>query len=230
MMIPRLPSKTSNGKPFVRFAPAKELCKYQPAPEVEIDEERCWYQDEDFNECHFDARDAIEEAIRGGHVALIEQTYGHTDDKNQQQLNQWAINAETARGLERFANEEYGRQRLLHRRKAIQAVMYAQDRLGKDGQEAGSSRTSLILSTVSSTLSANAIEFAKMLAVADREAVIQQEDDVNAFAKYRARPANRKQRRGKKGILANAPTKPLRSRKGTLHGRPPRPERFVLER
>jgi hypothetical protein len=161
----------------VRFAPDESLCEYCRSsyklskPTVH----RLWYQSADYEIFQMESAESVTRALKMGLMVYIKQTYGYTDAKTQANLNIWAKCQDSRRGLERFVNEEYGSQRLLHRRKAIQAVLHSQEKLRKDNQ--AYSTACSVIKTISTTLSSNAVQFARMLAIADREAVLSLQDE-----------------------------------------------------
>jgi hypothetical protein len=137
--------------------------------------EKIWYQASDYTRIQNEMKESVEIALRKGLSAFVKQTYGSTDSQTQDMLNLWAKCRDSRRGLERFVNEEYRSQRFLHSRKLVQAVLFSQEKLRKDNQTYA--RAAAIIQTVSSTLSSNAIHFARMLAIADREAVLSKEEE-----------------------------------------------------
>ena len=164
--------RRSNNK-TVRFPSEESLCDYCCTETRKLSQQtilKLWYQSEDFQRFQIEAGESVNRALKTGLSVYIKQTYGCSDTKTQAKLNIWAKYQDTRRGLERFVNEEYGTQRLLHRRKAVQAVLHSQEKLCKDNQPY--SRASSVIKTVSSTLSSNAVQFARMLAIADHEAVL----------------------------------------------------------
>jgi hypothetical protein len=157
----------------VRFAPEERLCEYQRGPKkLTLDMcDEVWFQPEDFQNFRLDARDSSLNAIKKGLSAYIKRTYGHTDKQTQDMHNLWARCSDTRRGLERFINQEYGKNRRFTQKKTIQAVLYAQERLRKDG-ERDYGHTSAVISSVASAVSAEAVAFAAMLGRADYAAVV----------------------------------------------------------
>jgi hypothetical protein len=127
------------------------------------------FQPSEYEQMRIEALESVEVAKQRGMSEFLKQNYGCTDSKTQEMLCAWAKCKSTNRGLERFVCEEYGQQRLLHRRKITEAVLCAQANLRKDNRNNASAAS--IIQTVSSTLSINAIQFARMLAIADHEAV-----------------------------------------------------------
>jgi hypothetical protein len=128
-----------------------------------------FYQPSEYEQMRIEILELVQEAKQRGMSAFLKKNYGCTDSNTQELLNIWATCKDTNRGLERFVCEEYGQQRLLHRRKIVEAVLHAQTKLRKDNRNGASAAS--IIQTVSSTLSGNAIQFARMLAIADRAAV-----------------------------------------------------------
>lgn len=155
----------------VRFSLEESVHEYEyPSPSrSSCATETMWYQPSDYDQMRLEALVSVQEAKQKGMNAFIKQNYGCTDSKTQEMLNVWAKCKDTNRGLERFVSEEYGQQRQLHRRKIIEAVLFAQNKLRKENRNDVSAAS--IIQTVSSTLSGNAIQFARMLAIADRAAV-----------------------------------------------------------
>lgn len=155
----------------VRFAPEQELCDYQEGPKELTLERICelWFQPEEFDEFREDARHASISAAKQGLAAYVKKTYGHTDEKTQDMLNMWTCLAETRRGLERFINETYCKNRLFVRQKTVEAVIYTQERLRKENQYEYE-RSSEVIRNVAIILSYDAIEFAVMMGKADEKA------------------------------------------------------------
>jgi len=167
----------------VRFANDDELCSYRDGPKelslsTIID---VWLQPNDFCSLRRSARAASDSAIKKGLHAYIGRTYGYTDDTTVEMYTLWAKCSDTRRGLERFVNKEYGRQRALNRKKLIRGVLYAQNRLRKEG-ETSYSRCSKIIRGVSMSITEEARKYARMLGKVDH----------NAISKRRQRPRNQR--------------------------------------
>ena len=156
----------------VSFQPEERLCSYRLVLRRRSSREsieRRWYQNSDYERFLEEIKESVAIAQQTGLAQHIQHHYGYTDSETQAMLNAWAMCKDTRRGLERFVNEDYGDRRLLHRRKTTDAVLYAQEKLRKSTQSG--SRAASVIQSVSSTLSSNAIAYAKMLAIADCEAV-----------------------------------------------------------
>jgi hypothetical protein len=169
----KIPTANRRKTKSVRFAPEHRLCEYQSGPK-KLSLNMCddlWYKPEEFQNFRTEARDSSLNAIRKGLSAYIKRTYGYTDKKTQDMYNMWARCSDTRRGLERFINEEYGRNRKFTQKKTVSAVLYAQERLWKDG-ERDYGRSSRVIRSLASAVSANAVAFAGMLGRADRAAVV----------------------------------------------------------
>jgi hypothetical protein len=158
-------------KKVVSFQSDEKLCTFRRVSRSRSLDSitKQWYQNSDYDRFLQEIEESVLIAKQAGLANLIQRHYGHTDSETQEMLNAWAMCKETSRGLERLVNGEYGHERLLHRRKTINAVLYAQDKLRKNNRN--DARASSIIQTVSSTLSAKSIEFARMMAIADRAAV-----------------------------------------------------------
>ena len=168
-----LPTKTK----VVSFERDERLCTYKTVSRRRSSQEkiaRRWYLNSDYDRFLEEVRETVATAHQAGLVQLVEHHYGYTDSETQKMLNAWAMHKDTRRGLERFVNEDCGDRRLQHRRKTINAVLYAQEKLRKSNQSG--SRAASVIQTVSSTLSANAVAYAKMLAMADFEAARPRDD------------------------------------------------------
>jgi hypothetical protein len=182
--------KTSRRK-SVRFAPDGSMLSYSDSSEVHSLSQEVindvWYQDSDYKEFVRQTRVAVDTAVRNGLSACITEPYGQNDMQTQELFNFWARCRNTRRGLERYVNAEYGKRRLLHRRKAIQAILYAEKRLQTENQsryEGGAA----ILQIIASTLSASDVDFAIMMAVADRKTVLEHEPTAQRGRKIESIP------------------------------------------
>ncbi|KAG7364734.1 hypothetical protein IV203_037936 [Nitzschia inconspicua] len=172
----------------VRFSLEESVWEYSSTC---IAAEEVWWQTCEYDQIRQDALTSVRVARKRGLDALIKSNYGCTDDKTQSDLNIWSKCKDSLRGLERFVCEEYGVQRLQHRKKIIEAVIYAQAKMA-DGKRTNRSAANIIR-TVSSTLSQNATQFARMLAIADSAAV----SDREMMVRVRSN-----------GTMSNQPAKP----------------------
>ena len=161
------------GRKAVRFRSNTDLCSYQEGL-PELTEQMIldvWCQKEDFLDFRQASADTCDEAIRKGHGSFIKRTYGYSDLKTQACLDLWAKLKETRRGLERFINREYAKERHYIRNKQIQGVLYTQQQLTEDGIT-GAVRRAGIIRKVATTVSKEAVIFAAMLGSADEAAVV----------------------------------------------------------
>ncbi len=155
----------------VRFAPEESLFDYhhecRRLSQAMI--EQRWYQKSDFFRLINEAQESVKTAKQEGLGGCLDYNYGCTDSETQEMLNKWTSCEDTRRGLERFVSDDYCSRRLLHKRKTIYAVLYSQEKLWKEN--CIDSRAESIIQSVLSTLSANAVQFARMMAIADHHAV-----------------------------------------------------------
>ena len=203
-------------KKTVSFQKGERLCSYKTISRRRSSQDkiaRQWYLNQDYERFLHEIKESVAIAKQEGLQRLIHHHYGYTDSETQTMLNSWTMCQDTRRGLERFVNEDYGDRRLLHRRKTIDAVLYAQEKLRKSNQSG--SRAASIIQTVSTTLSANAVAYAKMLAMADCEAA--QECNQNSPA------AQRPLRSHSAGSIAPKGRSPIAARKHSrAQSSPPR--------
>jgi hypothetical protein len=170
---PMLQQQTRKGRKAVRFPSSKNMCNYREGL-TELTEQMIldvWYQQEDFLEFRRTAAITCDEAIRKGLVSFIKRTYSYSDLKTQHSLDLWAKFKDTSRGLERFINKDYAKERLYIRKKQIKGVLYTQEQLIEDG-ETDPVRSAAIIRNVATVVSEKAVIFAAMLGSADRAAVV----------------------------------------------------------
>jgi hypothetical protein len=168
-----LQQQTRQGKKAaVRFPPSTNMCTYHEGL-TELTEQMIldvWYLQEEFLDFRRAAASTCDEAIRKGRASFIKRTYGHSDLKTQACLDLWAKFKDTKRGLERFINKDYAKERLYIRRKQMNGVFYTQNQLIEDG-ETDPVRRAGVIRKVATTVSEEAVIFATMLGSADQAAV-----------------------------------------------------------
>ena len=129
-----------------------------------------WYQPDEFIDLRASARVSCDAAIRKGMSSYIPRGYGYNDSKTQLLLDAWASCDDTRRGLERFINTDYAKQRSHIRRKTVRAVLYSQDRLREEG-DADYARSATVMRNIAFAVSSRAQMLAIMLAKADAAAI-----------------------------------------------------------
>ena len=128
-------SSSFTTKRSIRFPNDDELCVYHGGAVMDV-EEVCesdiWYQHYDRRHTKRNAVLVSKEANRYGFGSLLTNTYGKTCPATQDALNAWSRKGKSTRGLERFINSEYSAQREDIRRRTIQSVLRAQDRMREE--------------------------------------------------------------------------------------------------
>jgi len=159
----------------VRFPPSDDnLCSYHDEAAVmdQIESRRdVWYQHADLTHIKRKAMMVSREAHRYGFGSLLTNTYGNPgNSETQEVLNTWARNANSRRGLERWINDEYSAKRSDIRRRTIQSVLRAQEKMRQEGIEDPEYQIKVI-SRLSEAFSQDSRKFARSMGVADEEAV-----------------------------------------------------------
>jgi hypothetical protein len=158
----------------VRFVPDQLLCEYHGGAVLEITDacrRDIWFQYNDLLQFKRKAVAVSKEAQRYGVGSLLTNTYGSTNSADVQEvLTAWCRNANSRRGLERWINAEYSAKRADIRRRTIQSVLRAQQKIRKDnitdvhyGMK--------VLSRLSEAFSQDSRVFARALGIADERAV-----------------------------------------------------------
>jgi len=158
-------------KRSIRFAEGDNLCSYHEG--AVLDQVECrkgiWYQQAELQHIKRKAMVVSKEAHRYGFGSLLTNTYGSTGDDTQEALNSWARSANSRRGLERWINNEYSAKRSDIRRRTIQSVLRAQEKMrleNIDDAEYGMK----VLSRLSEAFSQDSRNFALCMGRADEEA------------------------------------------------------------
>jgi hypothetical protein len=170
---PLVQQPTRKGRKAVRFQSSKNLCSYHEGL-TELTEKMILdtsYRKKDFLGFRRASDSTCEEAIQKGHASFIQRTYGYSDLKTQACLDLWAKLKGTSRGLERFINKDYAKERHYIRNKHIKGVLYTQKQLTEDGIT-GPARRAGIIRKVATTVSEEAVIFATMLGSADQTAAV----------------------------------------------------------
>lgn len=155
-------------KRSVRFEEEERLCAFHDGAVLDQVESRkdIWYQHADLAHIKRKAMVVSKEAHRYGFGSLLTNTYGNTGDETQDALNAWSRNANSRRGLERWINDEYSAKRSDIRRRTIQSVLRAQDKMRQENIsdiEYGMK----VISRLSEAFSQDSRNFARMLGTAD---------------------------------------------------------------
>ena len=127
-------SSPSCTKRSIRFRDDERLCEYHSGAVMELIECRkeIWFQQSDMSTIKRKALMVSKEAQRYGVGSLLSNTYGSNTSETQEALNTWCRNANSRRGLERWINDEYSAKRSDIRRRTIQSVLRAQQKMREE--------------------------------------------------------------------------------------------------
>ena len=145
-----------------------------------------WYQHADMSHMRRNAALVSKEATRYGFGSLLTKTYGKTCPATQDALNTWSRHGNSRRGLERFINSEYSAQRDDTRRRTIQSVLRAQDRMREDNITEPD-QTMNVLSTLSKVFSRDSTNFSRAMGIADELAIMNLEEEARPVSKFMPR-------------------------------------------
>lgn len=98
--------------------------------------------------------------------SLLSNTYGRSNNDTINAINAWVATSESLRGLERFANADFGEKRMNARRRTIQVILTAQQRLRTNG-EIETDYMERVLSRLSEAFSQDYTRFAAIMGQAD---------------------------------------------------------------
>lgn len=174
-------TKTSESSPEKRsvcFVDAAKLCVYHAGAvldEVELSRKDIWFQQADLAQIKRKAMVISREAHRYGFGSLLTNTYGNAGEETQDALNTWCRNANARRGLERWINDEYSAKRSDLRKRTIQSVLRAQNKMRQEDIN-DPEYCWKVLARLSEAFSQDSSDFARAMGVADELAAAQPSD------------------------------------------------------
>ncbi|GKY99010.1 hypothetical protein MPSEU_000856700 [Mayamaea pseudoterrestris] len=169
---------SASQKRSIRFRD-EELCEYHTGAVMDLIECRkeIWYQQSDMSTIKRKALMVSKEAQRYGVGSLLSNTYGSNSNETQDALNTWCRNANSRRGLERWINDEYSAKRSDIRRRTIQSVLRAQQKMREESiNDVGYGMK--VISRLSEAFSQDSRNFARAMGAAD-ELAANAEPDVS---------------------------------------------------
>lgn len=179
-------SATATPKRSVRFPDDEtDLCRYHEGAIMDLIESTrdIWYQHTDLSHIKRKAMVVSREAHRYGFGSLLTNTYGSTSaDETQEALNTWSRSANNRRGLERWINDEYSAKRSDIRRRTIQSVLRAQQKMRQENITDFDYGTK-VLSRLSEAFSQDSRNFARAMGKADELAAQPTEPSFSAPSK-----------------------------------------------
>jgi hypothetical protein len=157
----------------------------------EVCESNIWYDHSDRSYMKRDAILVTKEANRCGFGTLLTNTYGKSCNATQDALNTWSRLGCSRRGLERFINSEYSAQRVDIRRRTIQSVLQAQDRMREENLTEPD-HVMNVLSGLSKVFSRDSTDFSRAMGLADELAILNlEEQEARHLEEQEARPASK---------------------------------------
>jgi hypothetical protein len=172
-------------KRSIRFTDDDALCVYHEGAVMDIAEickADIWYQHVEMSHMKRKAVLVSKEANRYGFGSLLTNTYGKSCQATQDALNTWSRSGNSRRGLERWINDEYAAKRADIRRRTIQSVLRAQDKMREEKlTEPG--YTMKVLSRLSEAFSRDSMHFAQAMGKADERALVDMEEEVDTKQK-----------------------------------------------
>lgn len=162
----------------LRFRDDAELCSYHEGAILDtgVCRKEIWYQQADLSHQKRKALAVSKEAHRYGFGSLLSGTYGKSGDEIQHALNTWSRNGSNRRGLERWINNEYAAKRSDIRKRTIQSVLRAQEKIRHENISSDS-YTEKVLSRLSEAFSQDSVKFAHAMGKADQLAIVETEED-----------------------------------------------------
>lgn len=162
----------------LRWEEDDKLCSYHDGAVLEQVDCRkdIWYQHTELSHIKRKAMVVSKEAHRYGFGSLLTNTYGNPGDETQEALNTWSRNANSRRGLERWINDEYSAKRSDIRRRTIQSVLRAQQKMREESitdPEYGMK----VISRLSEAFSQDSRNFALCMGLADERAAKCDQDE-----------------------------------------------------
>ena len=151
----------------VRFA--TDLCIYHEGAVMDMEyvtEDDVWYRMEDLKCMKLNAltESRDRDSIRLG--SLISNTYGRSNNDTIKAMNAWVASCDSLRGLERFANSDFGEKRMNARRRTIHVVLTAQHKMRTNGDKENRD-VEMTLSRLSEAFSQDYTRFAAIIGQAD---------------------------------------------------------------
>jgi hypothetical protein len=177
-------SQPSSAKRSIRFRDGDSLCDYHTGEAVmELIECRkeLWFQQSDMSTIKRKALQISKEAQRYGVGSLLSNTYGSNNSETQEALNTWCRNANSRRGLERWINNEYSAKRSDIRRRTIQSVLRAQQKMREENIN-DVDYGMKVISRLSEAFSQDSRNFARAMGAADQLAANYEPDILTAKA------------------------------------------------
>lgn len=168
----------------VKFEEDEKLCTYHDGAVLDVVDscrKEIWYQHADLAHVKRKAMVVSKEAHRYGFGSLLTNTYGNSCDETQEALKTWSRNANSRRGLERWINDEYSAKRSDIRRRTIQSVLRAQEKMRQENindVEYGMK----VISRLSEAFSQDSRNFARAMGIADEYAAQESMDNETAPA------------------------------------------------
>lgn len=132
-----------------------------------------WFTDEDFAESRANSRAIGQQNRKDGFDELLEETFHNPRDEVQKYLKEYA-KLSHSRGLERFTCRSHGEERIRSRKRAVSAVLAAQDQARQ--RQSSVDRTWQALREISVLYCVDARIFARRMAKADAAVVRLQEN------------------------------------------------------
>lgn len=166
-----------------------------------------WFQQTDMSMIKRKALLISKEAQRFGLGSLLSNTYGHENNETQEALNTWCRNANSRRGLERWINDEYSAKRSDIRRRTIQSVLRAQQKMREENINDVDYGIKVI-ARLSEAFSQDSRNFARAMGIADELALLSEPDhSVTKDTTFNLQPKRASSSRS--GALGRRPTSSL---------------------
>lgn len=173
----------------VRFRDGDDLYEFHDGAILELVECRkeIWFQLSDMSIMKRKALMLCKEAKRYGVGSLLNNTYGinNSEAETQESLNIWCRNATSRRGLERWINDEYSANRSDIRKRTIQSVLRAQQKMREENINDAEYRAKVI-SRLSKAFSQDSRSFALAMGKADELAALLSAEDEQASVHAKA--------------------------------------------
>ena len=151
----------------VRFA--ADLCLYHEGAVLDTEyvrDEDVWYRMDELKSMKSHAL-RVSRDINSIRVASrLSSTYGRSNSDTLEAIIAWVSSCESLRGLERFANADFGEKRTNARRRVIQVVLTAQHKMRTDGEK-DKYYVERVLSRLSEAFSQDYTRFAAIMGQAD---------------------------------------------------------------
>jgi hypothetical protein len=151
----------------VRFA--ADLCFYHEGAVLDMEhvkEDDVWYRMDELMSMKHQALHLSYDSTSINMGSILSSTYGRSNNDAIKAINAWVATCESLRGLERFANSDFGEKRANARRRTIQVVLTAQQKMRTDGEK-NKDYIERVLSRLSEAFSQDYTRFAAILGHAD---------------------------------------------------------------